>query len=101
MNRDYDDPADLPEPRIEDEDRAYDDAVQREIDAMKFCRDCKHLKLTEGSGIAYADCARTSRINVVSGESEVTSCATERVMEGEHWCGPDARFFELRVKVVA
>lgn len=70
---------------------------------IKFCKDCKHIKLPKVSGLddyEYARCKRgevAEVINLVTGDSIVTDmpyCGLERTSRGVGRCGVEGVHFE-------
>jgi len=63
---------------------------------MKFCKDCKWMRLNSGLSIRYAQCVQPDigKYDPVSGEL-ATWCETERKDFGSlNKCGPDGNLWE-------
>jgi hypothetical protein len=66
---------------------------------LKFCRDCKYLRV--GADYTYAKCGYTvpGEVNLVTGEPKqqpLIYCDGLRESKNELCCGPQGKFFEAR-----
>ncbi|MCH7936628.1 MAG: hypothetical protein IH994_06005 [Proteobacteria bacterium] len=66
---------------------------------MKFCKDCRHIRI-QGSGFAAsAVCGheKAARLNPVTGTANPWACLA---MRGTDDCGPEAKLFEPKEQEV-
>jgi len=64
----------------------------------KYCRDCRHLKLRNGSGITrYPDCYRDYAVDLVMGEvsGRILDAGAERL--NKYGCGMEAKYFSPKI----
>ena len=64
---------------------------------MNFCKDCAHAQ-PDGYTLL---CARTKRLDYVTGEMSHYLCRVERQFDTETGCGPTGKFFEAKAKEAA
>ena len=72
----------------------------------KYCINCRHYEAVPISNDIdnFDRCMRKRHVSPVTGKQSWAPgfyCDTQRKVEGENYCGPEGKFFEVRLEVVA
>lgn len=66
-----------------------------------LCINCRHYRAPESKGLSpeqYAKCHHPRFISMVTGHLDARTCAVQRDVRAEGYCGPEAKFFEAAVE---